>query len=379
MLRWGVLYLGFVLECAAVAPPIIDISSLYTLGNSAAQVNCVEEIDSALKEFGVFIAIGHTIGQHLITDAITAGNELFSLPLSNKLDVSVDTVGGIGRGYLPFGRETGVASYFEPKEGFSYGYDFQSADGAQHPLQRPNVWPNGITDETEASLEQVFGAEVSVALSILSALSAKNRELVLQDPVNYSIIDYEGAAAGGDTISIMRLFHYLPESSASERDDHQSSLPAIGSSPHTDWGYLTLIVHDGVRGLQFFHDGVWNDVPVVADGIVVNGGDFLSLLSRGRYQSPIHRVLCPPESSRRLSFVLFFYPGYNTSIPKSSGDILSTNDQGNGKAFGIGNSFQFNTLLVVDSEGGSSGSSAAIGRESNFGDYIMKKWLGVLA
>ena len=52
-----------------------------------------------------------------------------------------------------------------------------------------------------------------------------------------------------------------------------------------DWGLLTLILADNIEGLQFLYsddngDTLWVDVPNVdSDSLVVNAGDYLSLLS----------------------------------------------------------------------------------------------------
>lgn len=45
--------------------------------------------------------------------------------------------------------------------------------------------------------------------------------------------------SGGDSISLMRLFHYMPYGLAGAVGEGQER---IGSSPHTDWGFLTLIL-----------------------------------------------------------------------------------------------------------------------------------------
>jgi isopenicillin N synthase-like dioxygenase len=67
----------------------------------------------------------------------------------------------------------------------------------------------------------------------------------------------------------------------------------IGSSPHSDWGFLTLIMQDNVGGLQVQPSGTqqWIDVPVVDGALVLNIGDYLSLLTHGRFISPLHRVI----------------------------------------------------------------------------------------
>lgn len=40
---------------------------------------------------------------------------------------------------------------------------------------------------------------------------------------------------GGETISLMRAFHYLPTSELAARGLQNDPSIAIGSSPHTDW------------------------------------------------------------------------------------------------------------------------------------------------
>lgn len=109
----------------------------------------------------------------------------------------------------------------------------------------------------------------------------------------------------GDTISLMRLFHYFPYKKA---DNISESTTRIGSSPHTDWGFLTLILQqEGVTGLQVADDkGEWVDVPPIAGTLLVNAGDYLSLLTNGRIVSPLHRVMTGSEE--RLSAVFFYYP-----------------------------------------------------------------------
>jgi isopenicillin N synthase-like dioxygenase len=368
-----VLLIGTVVRGSlALSPPVIDISSLFVPSSHAADIKKIrvaQKIDNALMEFGVFVAVGHPIPSNQYEHAIDAGYGLFRLPIEAKQNVSIDKLGGIGRGYLSFGKESGVASYFEPKEGYSYGYEF-SGDGTQeHPLQRPNTWPDGFAEEDRTAVVDLYNSKIEVAKVILEAISSLSKDGSHGD----HSIDYLDAARGGETISIMRLFHYFPNS-YTRNVEGISGRPLIGSSPHTDWGYLTLIAHDGVKGLQFLHDDQWNDVDNVPNGLVVNGGDYLHIISRGRYHSPVHRVLCPEEDNHRLSFVLFFYPGHNQTLQLNT----ATNecDANNSDACSNENSihkkedFEFNTLMVEGND------TAA--KTVKFGDYIMKKWQGVI-
>jgi hypothetical protein len=60
--------------------------------------------------------------------------------------------------------------------------------------------------------------------------------------------------AFGHEISVMRVFHYLAtdtDGEVSERNNKDKGKDVLGSSAHTDWGLLTLIMQDEVGGLQF--------------------------------------------------------------------------------------------------------------------------------
>ena len=336
----------------AAAMEVIDLSSLFQQGenpDSGLQRSTAQLIDSALSSRGFFLATG--VGLESIYEAsLAAAHELFACPLEEKIAVSMRKLGGLGRGYLEFGSETGVNEYFEPKEGFSYGFNFSGTPS--HDLQRPNVWPSTLPETTIATLEGVFDFQIKVARAVTLGLQ-------IMDDGRHAMVNsasheqkYLDAVHDGETISILRLFHYFPPHS-SDREHQQ-----LGSSPHTDWGFLTVILHDGVSGLQFYHDGSWSDVPYTPNSVVINAGDFLSRMSQGRYRSPIHRVLCPPTGYERYSFVLFFYPYFNISIPTFQ--IVSEDTESN--------SFVYNTLSR--SELNISGIT--------FGDYIVEKWRGVM-
>lgn len=168
----------------------------------------------------------------------------------------------------------------------------------------------------------------------------------------------------------MRIFRYLPLGTVEESKGIDT---IIGSSPHTDWGFLTLILQDSVGGLEFIDaDGRWNSVPAVEGRLVVNCGDYLSLMTDGRLKSPIHRVV--PSSLERISYVFFYYPSYDAAFPLKGANrrvgASSTRTEE-----------KYNTLLDLISTS-SDGRERALEMEGkavavSFGDYLMKKWGGV--
>mmetsp|Transcript_6293 Transcript_6293/g.10455 ORF Transcript_6293/g.10455 Transcript_6293/m.10455 type:complete len:629 (-) Transcript_6293:1731-3617(-) len=134
-------------------------------------------------------------------------------------------------------------------------------------------------------------------------------------------------AGVNDTDSSMNKSHGLPR-----------GLRLLGSSPHTDWGFLTIIMADNVQGLQFLPKSVstsipgqkmeeeeeeekrWIDVPHIPGSLVINAGDYLQLVSKGVYHSPVHRVLVPGTTTTSST------AGTSTSTSTSTSSIVSSSD-----------------------------------------------------
>lgn len=476
----------------AISPPIIDISSLLLNKNEAASSKVKSEIDQALQKFGMFVVVGHGITKDMRDAALNSSLDLFGLNLAEKQQYSINNGSRFGRGYIGFGNESGLSTYFEPKEGYSFGNPRFDSEPLNL-LSIPNVWPERLGPSSIHSFNQIYNAKIKIVNTIIDALSdnfncssssANSNENVKESP------NLKDIASGGEDISIMRLFHYYnlqsdivrsfvdnwPQRQENISKVHNKQLhsqhtlspavrPIIGSSPHTDWGFLTLIMADDIRGLQFLpkngapnvsDEDDWIDVPNIPGSLIVNGGDYLSLVSRGIYHSPIHRVLSPDISTApsvgtetnsgsnidninsathikeeagihdRYSFVFFFYPGYNQPV---SGNLLNhcfhryynynkfednycnnnvtagvcstvTNDSDTKRIqeqtlnydvtvhdnHEVKKPMQYNTLLTLSSEHPHDDDDDSLREQDNdtlysksvqFGDYIIKKWLGV--
>ena len=97
---------------------------------------------------------------------------------------------------------------------------------------------------------------------------------------------------------------------------------------HSDYGTLTLLLIDGVGGLEAFVDGQWRPVPYEEGSIVVNIGSILSRWTRDELSATLHRVAGPASSGSntpkgdlikaisvpRISLAYFADPNENVSI-----------------------------------------------------------------
>jgi isopenicillin N synthase-like dioxygenase len=279
--------------------PIIDLQSFLS-NNPAEKALVAAQIHEACKSFGVFYLINHGIDESNILQNMKA---FFNLSSEEKNAIKISKK-GIARGYIGMGEESG-SDALEVKEAFSYGCKWPSDKPLQNTLQGINLWPalNNLPIGWNTSMEDFYSKMIDVAETLTRAfsLSYANDENYLG---NYCI--------GGDTISMMRLFHYFPYHKANENFPDQQN--RIGSSAHTDWGFLTLILQEHhVTGLELFHNNEWIEVPSMEGALTVNCGDYFSMLTNGEYISPLHRVVS--SGKERMSAVLFYYPAYDAKIP----------------------------------------------------------------
>lgn len=323
---------------------VVDISPLWD-NDVVEVVNATLFIDRALREDGIFLAVGHGISEAQRASSFASAEALFALDEASK---GGDSLLRNFRGFIPYAGESGLAqTVFEPKEGFSYGFDWRGPDPPSV-MHAANKFPKSLKEEDVSQLELLRRLSAEVAERISSAITAL--------PENAEALRGR-VSEGGEEISLMRIFNYFPLSSAKTRAslaNTAADVQVLGSAQHTDWGYLTVIM-ENADGLQYWKNGSWLDVGHNPDALVINCGDYLHLVSKKRYLSPVHRVLSP-QSDHRLSFVYFAYPGATSTFP----------DDANKREAVVGAEGGYNTLLNLGQTEGES-----------FADLIARKWRGV--
>lgn len=122
-------------------------------------------------------------------------------------------------------------------------------------------------------------------------------------------------------ISTLRLLRYPPRSA-----DILAKLDAadiwtiqdgvrreVVARAHADSGFVTLLLQDGVPGLQARgSDGIWLDVPPQEGTLAVNFGKVLHRWTGGRMRATQHRVLSPGRL--RYSIPFFYEPRPDAEI-----------------------------------------------------------------
>ncbi|MBD3752302.1 MAG: isopenicillin N synthase family oxygenase, partial [Micrococcales bacterium] len=81
---------------------------------------------------------------------------------------------------------------------------------------------------------------------------------------------------------------------------------------HTDYGIVTILWADQVKGLQVLGaDGSWNDVSPADDALLINLGDVTARWTNERWMSTLHRVKPPviDGTIERRRSAAFFHDG----------------------------------------------------------------------
>ncbi|XP_047062673.1 2-oxoglutarate-dependent dioxygenase 11-like [Lolium rigidum] len=85
----------------------------------------------------------------------------------------------------------------------------------------------------------------------------------------------------------------------------------LGFSPHSDASFITILLEvNSVQGLQIRRRGAWIPVKPHGDALLVNVGDFLEIMTNGKYKSIEHRVTINAHKER-LSISAFHVPKYD--------------------------------------------------------------------
>ena len=279
---------------------MIDVAPLVSATSSLDERRAVgREIDRACRASGFLLVTGHGVERGLRDDLERLHREFFALPDEVKARIAMPRAGSAWRGWFPVGGEL-TSGVPDRKEGVYYGVERPDDDPrvvAGVPLHGANLFP-----DDPAALGDVV-------LRWIDAVTALGQALLRGLALGLGVDEgWFAEHLTAEPTVLFRAFHYPP-----------GDTDSWGVGEHTDYGLITLLAQDHHGGLQVRSDSEWIDVPADPYVFVVNLGDMLDRMTRGRYRSDPHRVR-NLSGQDRVSFPLFLDPSWDarvTPLPES--------------------------------------------------------------
>ncbi len=283
--------------------PQIDISPYVNDGSAEDKAAVAAAVDTACREVGFIQIIGHGIPTDVSAGLASAMDDFFGMDLDAKKQYR--TPPSVNRGYAP--PKTESLSLSLGVESASRMNDFFEAfnigdSAAMHPsLDLPkdaypeNLWPDSVPT-FEPKVSTYYEQARRVAQTMVD---------IFEDALGVD----EGTLSGltGHSIDVMRMNNYALPPGEIELDGDLT-----GMGEHTDYGIVTVLWADQVRGLQVLGgDGGWHDVAPNDGALLINLGDVTARLTNEKWMSTLHRVKPPivDGTIERRRSAAFFHDG----------------------------------------------------------------------
>ncbi|KAK1262521.1 S-norcoclaurine synthase 1 [Acorus gramineus] len=214
--------------------PFIDLSA-------PDRISTAKLIRQACLDHGFFYLINHGIDDGILKRVFEESRSFFCLPLQEKMKIERNSE---HRGYTPLYSETldPSVSKGDLKESFYIGPVEAQIDRNQWP-------PHEFLPHWRSTMECYYEKILNVGKILLSLIALA---------LNLDEDFFEKVGALSSPMAFIRLLHYPGSPTISEDGSY-------GASAHSDYGMITLLATDGVRGLQICREKdnkpqIWEDV-----------------------------------------------------------------------------------------------------------------------
>ncbi|EXB39440.1 Thebaine 6-O-demethylase [Morus notabilis] len=278
--------------------PVIDFAKLQ--GPNRSQY-VTSSLAKACQEYGFFQLINHGIEGDVIKRMGDVSKRFFDLPFEERSKyMSKDMYSPVRYG----------TSFNQNNDKVFCWRDFLKLNC--HPLSEvlPH-WPSSPVDLREVAvnfsnntkfLYLILMEAIKESLGLMDIEETKNNnENNNGEELDGSSIKFEN----GSQLIVVNCYPSCPEPELT-----------LGMPPHSDYGFLTLLLQDQVKGLQIQHGGTWVTVEPLPNSFVVNVGDHLEIFSNGRYKSVLHRVVVN-SSKPRISIASLHSLPFNCMVRPS--------------------------------------------------------------
>ncbi|XP_059658502.1 protein DOWNY MILDEW RESISTANCE 6-like [Cornus florida] len=252
--------------------PVIDLSGLN--GSAESRMMTIQALDSACSEWGIFV------------EMLKAVVGFFNLSWEEKTKYNTNSPMNLpGAGY-------GTSLHTSSK--YSLWRDYMRHHGHGRPLHSSsNLWPSNPSNYSQG----IYRGGLAVATEVASALSEA-----------LGLDSYYIEKSLGEDFQVIGSNYYAPCPGP-----HRT----LGIPEHSDHGGLTVLMQNDVDGLQVEHDGEWVSVGIVPGSFVINIGDYMEILSNGRYKTLKHRGVTSAQRTR-ISIAVGNGPGLTSIVAPAS-------------------------------------------------------------
>ncbi|WP_336318016.1 isopenicillin N synthase family dioxygenase [Streptomyces lavendofoliae] len=283
--------------------PVIDLS---LADDPATRASFLEDLHDAAHHVGFLHLTGHGVGRAETDRVLRVTREFFALPEADRLAVS-NLRSPHFRGYTRVGHElTGGRSDW--RDQLDVGAERPAPRvGPDDPpylwLEGPNQWPAALPELRTVVLawqERLAGVAHRLLRELLVSIGAPagffDAAFAERPHLHTKLVRYPGSAPTGS---------------------------GQGVGAHKDYGFLTLLLQDGVGGLQVRSGDTFLDVPPLPGAFVVNLGELLEIATNGYLAATDHRVVSPPGAVERYSVPFFYNPRLDAVVGTVPGAYLA--------------------------------------------------------
>ncbi|GAU41919.1 hypothetical protein TSUD_25600 [Trifolium subterraneum] len=276
--------------------PIIDFSDL----NGPNRPQVLQSLANACELYGFFQVVNHGITEDVINNMMDVSGRFFDLPIEERGKYMTSDM----RAVVRYG-----TSFSQTKDKVFCWRDFLKL--LCHPL--PNYlphWPDSPVDFRKMAAtyaEETKNLFLRIMEAILESLG------IIEDNQEENDNNILKELEDGSQLMAVNFYPPCPQPDLT-----------LGMPPHSDYGFLTLLLQDEVEGLQIQYQGKWFMVQPINNAFVVNVGDHLEIFSNGKYKSVLHRVLVN-SCKRRRSVASLHSVSFNSTVKPSPKLIDKTN------------------------------------------------------
>lgn len=260
--------------------PVIDYECLAS-GDELAK------LDDACAQWGFFKLKNPPISREIRLQMVDAMRTFFELPMKDKKAIE-----RTAENHWGFYDQELTKNVEDWKEIFDVGPEHKSCI-PQWPRE-----PESFRSFTSAYYLQCEAVALDLIRAIAGALGA---------PAQPLLDTFQGHT------SYLRMNYYpiCPDPSPANTPTGPPN-GHFAISHHSDAGAVTVLLMDGVKGLQVEKDGRWHLIEAQAGDWIINIGDVVQVWSNDRYKAPLHRVLAN-DAQVRYSAPFFLNPAFEAT------------------------------------------------------------------